>query len=237
MAMRLFDGTAARYADELTAVLTEIAGKPLIPPSTPSDFRYDADTYADNIESMLALGNRFDPASMATWLNGMIGSVPVNAYYMYKEQEPSENGFVDRHYADGSFGRTCVLYASRLSRGVRPVPWRADLRLAATEMEGGGLHLFVAADSAWTGTLVFDTARHQAAMGMAASYPRINEFPEWFTAAPDISYRVTGLGAGPATAGGAELAAGLALSLAAGESVFMEIAPAPDPTRTVLLVR
>ena len=45
----------------------------------------------------------------------------------------------------------------------------------------GELFIAVWAHQPWTGRLVFDHARHRTNMKLPMDYPRINQFPEWYT--------------------------------------------------------
>jgi len=47
------------------------------------------------------------------------------------------------------------------------------------------LRIAVSSDWPWEGELVFGRPRHAAHMNMPSDYPRINQFPEWFTIGPD----------------------------------------------------
>ncbi len=72
----------------------------------------------------------------------------------------------------------------------------------------------------------FDTPRHRLHMRLPLNYPRLNEFPEWFTADPDATYRVRVDGGAWRTVGGAELARGLALTASPGATCEVEVQPA-----------
>jgi hypothetical protein len=52
------------------------------------------------------------------------------------------------------------------------------------------------ADSAWTGTLIFDRPRHEADLHLPLDWARINQFPEWFTAKPERAYAIQDLETG-----------------------------------------
>jgi hypothetical protein len=44
--------------------------------------------------------------------------------------------------------------------------------------------------SDWKGKLIFDTQRHKTIMKMPLDWPRINQFPEWFTVNDGKNYIV-----------------------------------------------
>ena len=77
-----------------------------------------------------------------------------------------------------------------------------------------------AADQPWSGKLIFDRARHKEVMHLPLDYPRINKFPEWFTVQSAKRYAFTGLSD---SCTGAELSAGIPVTLRAGEELRLEV--------------
>jgi hypothetical protein len=80
------------------------------------------------------------------------------------------------------------------------------------------LTLQLVADSPWSGRLVFDRPRHRTNLHLPLDYPRINQFPEWYTVEAERHYRVTGHAAEPQSCAGQTLLDGLPVSLAAGHT-------------------
>jgi hypothetical protein len=108
------------------------------------------------------------------------------------------------------------MYALWKTQGVTVQPWRSDVRFGAVR-ENGTLYLSVIAEQAWQGKLVFDKQRHKINMRLPVDYPRINQFPEWFTALPDARYEVCPLPSGKTELrSGLELTEGVPVSLEAG---------------------
>ena len=103
-------------------------------------------------------------------------------------------------------------------------PWRADLQLGAVRA-GDGIALVVAAEKPWTGTLVFDRPRHAENLHLPIDWPRINQYPEWFTVQSGRSYRVKSGAATPESRSGAQLAAGLPVTLGAGSKLELTVNP------------
>jgi hypothetical protein len=134
---------------------------------------------------------------------------------MFAMQWPS--GFVDKHYLDGNFIRTALLYATYKTQGVVAEPWREDVCLgAAWDADGKRLYLHVSADEPWQGRLRFDVPRHRTIWAMPFNYPRLNATPEWFVVEPESTYRVTDLDSGEeALVTGQALADGLAVHVEA----------------------
>ena len=49
------------------------------------------------------------------------------------------------------------------------------------------------ASEKWKGRVLFDTPRHRTVMNMPLDWPRINQFPEWFTVESDQDYELNNL--------------------------------------------
>ena len=137
--------------------------------------RGSADGYADSIEGAINLLNREPVASGFDWIDSEIRT-------MWAKQKP--DGVIEGWHGDGNFARTSLMYALMKTQGCRLEPWRADLRIGAVR-DDGRILLSLAADQPWSGRLVFDRPRHREIMKLPLDYPRINQFPEWFTLPPE----------------------------------------------------
>jgi hypothetical protein len=132
-------------------------------------------------------------------------------------------------YGDGDFNRTSLMYAMWKTQGASAYPWRADLRYGAVR-RGDSLFVVVEADSAWNGTLQFDTPRHREVLHLPWDWPRINSLPEWFRVEARHDYRVGELGARqPMSERGEQLASGLRVRVGRGEQLRMIVADARVP--------
>jgi hypothetical protein len=171
---------------------------------------------------MIYLANRLTIPNVEDWLASSVGTFNTNPKNLFKNQKPT--GFVDRQYADGSFGRGCVMYANYISKGVRPDEWVEGLDLDGV-IDGDTLTLVVRAASGWDGSLCFDYERHSINMGMAVNYPRVNEWPEWYTVTAGTNYDVSEDGGAPAVKTGAELIAGYDVTVGAGEELVIVVEP------------
>ncbi|NQT37510.1 MAG: hypothetical protein HQ581_08480, partial [Planctomycetes bacterium] len=138
------------------------------------------DGYADSIESALNLYNREAVPSVAEWIDHEIR-------YMFRRQKP--DGVIEGWHGDGNSARTWLLYALWKTQGLTVRPWRADLRFGAVR-RGDELLIHVAADEPWDGRLIFDVPRHRDYLKLPIDYPRLNQFPEWFTVAAAKRYAV-----------------------------------------------
>jgi len=130
-----------------------------------------ADEYADSIESAINLYNREPDSSAAAWIDRKI-------HYMWRPQQPS--GIIEGWHGDGNVARTGIMYAFWKTQGLRVEPWREDVRLGAVLHEGR-LYVTLTVSKPWEGRLVFDRPRHRHYFHLPIDYPRINQFPEWFT--------------------------------------------------------
>ncbi|MCX6877386.1 MAG: hypothetical protein NTW21_26790 [Verrucomicrobia bacterium] len=197
----LTDGTTA-YRDAIRKVLGNL-------PSFAGYFR-DMDSLADSIEGAITLYN-LEPIPGAT------NYIEREMRSMWSIQKP--DGVIEGWHGDGNFARTSLMYALWKTQGCHIEPWRADVRLGAVR-DGDKLCISLAADQPWTGKLIFDRARHKEIMHLPLDYPRINKFPEWFTVQSARRYAIAGLNH---ESNGAELAAGVPVTLQAGQELRLEV--------------
>lgn len=173
-----------------------------------------ADGYADSIEGAITLLNREPVDSGFEWVDSEIRT-------MWAKQRA--DGVIEGWHGDGNFARTSLMYALWKTQGVTIEPWRADVRFGAAR-RNGRLVVHLEADRPWTGRLVFDRPRHREILRLPVDYPRINQFPEWFTVERDRQYAVTAGTRGPArTVSGRELATGLPFSVPANGSLSVVV--------------
>lgn len=172
-----------------------------------------ADGYADSIEGAINLFNREPVASAADWIDSQ-------TRLMWAIQKP--DGIIEAWHGDGNFARTSLLYALWKTQGVTVQPWRADVRFGAVA-DGGTVYLLLTADRPWQGRLMLDRPRHKLLMHLPLDYTRINQFPEWFTAQPGVRYEVKLDGRQTLRPTGDQLAAGLEMTLNAGEVRLLEL--------------
>jgi len=137
-----------------------------------------ADGYADAIESALNLFNRIPDPNIAKWIDSEI-------QVMWGMQKG--NGIIEGWHGDGNFARTTIMYNLWKSKGLYVEPWRQDLLLGA-EQKGDSVLISITSDKPWTGSLFFDKMRFKENMKLPIDWPRINQFPEWFTVEKDHDY-------------------------------------------------
>ncbi len=140
-----------------------------------------SDGYADAIESALNLYNRIRDDRVAAWIDSEIK-------VMWGMQK--DDGIIEGWHGDGNFARTTIMYNLWKSKGLYVQPWREDLKLGA-EQRGDTLLISLSANSPWQGKLFFDKIRHKVNMHLPIDWPRINQFPEWFTVEKSSKYKMT----------------------------------------------
>lgn len=176
-----------------------------------------ADAYADSIEGALLLLNRLPSRSGFLWLEQML---PL---FLGKQQE---SGIVEGWYGDGNYARTALMAGLYYTQGTMAQPWRSDLQWSARR-DGQRLRVVLTSPEDWQGRLRFDVPRHRLHVGLPVNYPRLNEFPEWFVVEPEDRYRAK-VGREPVRRfRGADLAAGLPVTVPAGKRVAVEVWPDP----------
>ncbi len=155
-----------------------------------------ADEYADSIEGAINLLNRIPVDGGFDWVDSEI-------QFIFKKQRP--DGVIEGWHGDGNSARTSLMYALWKTQGVTAEPWTPDLRLGSVREADGTLRVSVSSEFAWNGTLRFDQARHRVFFNLPLDYPRINQFPEWFTVDDDASYEVSRAGGGSKVVAGRQV--------------------------------
>jgi hypothetical protein len=166
-----------------------------------------ADGYADSIESALNLYNRERIDSVADWLDSEIK-------VMWNIQKA--DGIIEGWHGDGNFARTTIMYCLWKTKGTTIRPWRQDVIFGAIA-DANCLKIALRAEKDWAGKLIFDSPRHKTIMKLPIDWPRINQFPEWFTAESQKTYTVTDATSGSkSTFTGQQLRQGITITLHPG---------------------
>lgn len=172
------------------------------------------DGYADSIEGAINLYNRERIESAAAWIDSEIRT-------MWAMQR--DDGVIEGWHGDGNFARTSLMYALWKTQGLHVEPWRADVSVGAV-CDGRRLLVSLKADEAWSGRLVFDRPRHREYLHLPLDYPRINQFPEWFTVRPQRRYLIGHAGGGQASGhAGSTLLKGIEVSVPAGRELRLVV--------------
>ncbi len=169
---------------------------------------YSADGYADAIESALNLYNRESVEHVDSWLDTEI----VKMWNIQKE-----NGIVEGWHGDGNFARTSIMYALWKTQGTYISNWDKRVSFGAHNTDDK-LFILVKSDVNWDGKLFFDEQRHKTHLNLPYDYPRINQFPEWFTIKVNKQYHVK-INDNVGIYDGKELIKGLEMNIDAGETI------------------
>jgi len=130
------------------------------------------DGYADALESGINLYNREPVPELKSWIDSEM-------QVMFAMQQP--DGIIGGWHGDGNFARTAIMYSLWKAQGASIQPWRNDVVLGAEKYDNE-IYFVLSSEKEWKGKLVFDAQRHKSILNLPIDYPRINQFPEWFTA-------------------------------------------------------
>jgi hypothetical protein len=222
----MVDGTQ-RYADATTKVFKNLHKY--------RSYNWEngsQDGYADAIESALNLYNRIPDKDVADWIDSEIGVMwalqdsavrhhPLQPNVRSDWKRPG-TGIIEGWHGDGNFARTTIMHNLWKSKGTYVQPLSHGITLGG-EMMGDSLILSLGASSAdWSGKIYFDKARHSQVLNLPIDWPRINQFPEWFTVDAKKKYRVLDQnGRLKFEAKGEELLNGIKIEVKADEEVRM----------------
>jgi hypothetical protein len=121
------------------------------------------------------------------------------------------------------------MYCLWKTKGLTINPWREDVVFGAVD-DGNILKISIRAEKQWKGRILFDTPRHQTNMKMPLDWPRINQFPEWFTVEAKKRYTIRDLTSDlTETYTGKQLHQGIAINLQPGtEHHLLVVATTPS---------
>ena len=184
-----------------------------------------ADGYADAIESGLNLYNREPISGAGGWIDSEISIMWSMQDSSHRESalKWKNTGIIEGWHGDGNFARTSIMYCLWKTQGISVHPWREDVLFGASG-ENGKIYLSIQVKEDWDGVIKFDYSRSKVNMNMPLDYPRINQFPEWFTVSGDSAYRLTFPGEGrKETVSGKILMEGYPLKMESGSSGHLVI--------------
>ena len=138
------------------------------------------DGYADAIESGINIYNRMQDSKLKTWIDSEI-------QVLFGMQKNS--GIIEGWHGDGNFARTALMYGLWKTQGAHLEPWQPSVKIGAISNEDKTYFVITAQDD-WEGQLLFDQKRHKTILNLPVDYPRINQFPEWFTLDQDATYSI-----------------------------------------------
>jgi len=187
--------------------------------------RGGADGFADAIESALNLYNREPSPNVANWIESEINIMWSLQDSSYREnaQQWKNSGIIEGWYGDGNFARTSIMYCLWKSQGLSVSPWRDDVFLGAMKLDNV-LYISINSGHEWKGKIFFDQPRHKKNMMLPIDYPRINQFPEWYTVKPEIQYEVKNLITNSTRRfSGSDLSKGMSIKLGPGHSYMLKL--------------
>ena len=138
------------------------------------------DGYADAIESGINLYNRRQDSELKAWIDSEI-------QVLFGMQKNS--GIIEGWHGDGNFARTALMYGLWKTQGAHLDPWQPTVEIGAISAKDKRYFVITAEDD-WEGQLIFDQKRHKTILNLPVDYPRINQFPEWFTLDYDAIYSI-----------------------------------------------
>ena len=149
-----------------------------------------ADGFADAIEGAINLYNRIPDKRVADWIDSEIKVMwsLQDSSHRQNARQWQNTGIIEGWYGDGNFARTSIMHNLWKSKGTYLQPWNPEVSIGA-EMVADTLFMAVRSSEAWRGKLHFDKARHKE-LKLPVDWPRINQFPEWFTVDPSAEYQL-----------------------------------------------
>jgi hypothetical protein len=81
------------------------------------------------------------------------------------------------------------MYCLLKTQGISIRPWRDDIVFGAV-LEQDKLYISISSGTDWNGHIFFDIDRAGINMKLPADYPRINQFPQWFTVSENAEYNL-----------------------------------------------
>jgi hypothetical protein len=184
-----------------------------------------ADGFADAIESALNLYNREPVAAVGQWAESEIRNMWSIQDSARREglEEFRGSGIIEAWHGDGNFARTTIMFCLWKTQGITMKPWDQNLVYGAETIDGE-VRLAITSGRNWEGKLFFDIPRHREIFNLPLDYPRINQFPEWFTVDKSKEYKVTNLSRKvTGVYSGDQLSGGIELKIDQGDTLYLLI--------------
>jgi len=173
-----------------------------------------SDGYADAIEGALNLYTREPLDETRQWIDSEIK-------VMWKKQQQS--GIIEGWHGDGNFARTTIMYCLLKTQGTYMVPWNEGLNIGAVQSDRI-IYLTLSSADDWEGKLMFDRKRHKEFMHLPIDWPRINQFPEYYTIEKSKNYQIQIENSRkPIVIKGEDLQGGFPLKMKKGEKIRIKI--------------
>jgi len=189
-----------------------------------------SDGFADAIESGINLFNRENDEGLSNWIDSEIKVMwsLQDSSFQSRAQDWKGMGIIEGWHGDGNFARTTLMYCLWKTMGISLDPWREDLFFGACD-EGNSLYIVLKANNDWDGRLIFGQKRYKKILNLPIDYPRINQFPEWFTLDPEKNYRLHDTDRKtPGRLSGKDLEQGLKIDLKKDQEYLIKISVTAD---------
>jgi hypothetical protein len=82
------------------------------------------------------------------------------------------------------------MYCLWKTGGAYLLPWKDDLQIGGV-LKDNTLYIAITSASDWKGKVMFDKKRHSEYMHLPLDWPRINQFPEYFTVEKEKIYTLS----------------------------------------------
>jgi DUF1680 family protein len=172
------------------------------------------DDLADSIEGAIYMVSHEPVPEAIEWID-----------YSMKKMFPyqKDDGFIERWYGDGNWNRTMLLYAMMKTQGCYLKSWQPGVELGAVR-DGSRLYITLHSPQAWSGSVVFDYARHRRVLNLKKDYARLNQWPEWYTVDENTLYTVKNADTGREDIFlGSDLKTGYPVTVAPGATLRLEV--------------
>lgn len=166
------------------------------------------DNLADSVEGGLYLLQYLPVAAAFQWADREV------AQTLADESDP--NRLWEAQKLEANTVRTVLIHAMLHTRNAIARPWRGDLQLGASPIDGG-IAIVMKAQEAYSGLLQFDIPRHREYLNFEKNWPRMNTMPEWFVVEKEKRYMLKDMASGTEVPYiGAQLAQGVSVTMEAG---------------------
>lgn len=97
------------------------------------------------------------------------------------KQNPSlGKGMIEGWHGDGNFIRTSIMYGLMNTSNATLPDWNSNVKLGAT-LSNGTLFVTISSDIAYQSKFCLSENKASSILNFPIDYPRINQFPNWFS--------------------------------------------------------
>lgn len=153
-------------------------------PNNYNNFNWEngsSDGYADAIEGAINFYQR-EPqlVQLKSWIDSEI-KIMWNMQGKANKQNPSlGKGMIEGWHGDGNFIRTSIMYGLMNTSNATLPDWNSNVKLGAT-LSNGTLFVTISSDIAYQSKFCLSENKASSILNFPIDYPRINQFPNWFS--------------------------------------------------------